>query len=95
LKNLLGVEIMPKEKTKETEVKEKKSSDKSEKITKEMGIMEIIDKKPQAAPIMMEYGMHCFGCMAARFESFEQGCIAHGITEDKINEMVERINKLK
>ena len=25
------------------------------------------------------YGMHCFGCVAARYENFEQGALAHGI----------------
>jgi hybrid cluster-associated redox disulfide protein len=68
---------------------------KAEKITKEMGIMEIIQKKPAAAPVMMDYGLHCLGCAASQFESLEQGCLAHGIDEEKIKEMVEKINKLK
>jgi hybrid cluster-associated redox disulfide protein len=83
---------MVKEKAKKKEVEK---NNKSEKITKEMGIMEIIQKKPEAAPIMMEYGLHCIGCMAAQFESLEQGCMAHGITEENIDEMVEKINNLK
>lgn len=66
-----------------------------EKITKEMGIMEIIQKKPKAGEIMMEYGMHCLGCMASQFESLEQGCQAHGIEEKKIEEMVDKINKIE
>ena len=67
----------------------------AEKITKEMGIMEIIQKKPKAGEIMMEYGMHCLGCMASQFESLEQGCQAHGIEEKKIEEMVDKINKIE
>ena len=67
----------------------------TEKITKEMGIMEIVQKKPAAADIMTEYGMHCLGCMASQFESLEQGCKVHGIEDKKIDEMMDKINKLK
>lgn len=67
----------------------------AEKITKKMGIMQIVEKKPKAAEIMMEYGLHCIGCMASQFESLEQGCQVHGIDDKKIDEMVEKINKLK
>lgn len=85
---------MPKEKPKK-ETKEKSAVKSDNKITKDMGIMEILEKKPQAGMIMMEYGLHCIGCMASQFESLEQGCMAHGIPEEKIDEMVEKINKLK
>lgn len=67
----------------------------AEKITKKMGIMQIVEKKPKAGEIMMEYGLHCIGCMASQFESLEQGCQVHGIDDKKIDEMVEKINKLK
>lgn len=64
----------------------------AEKITKKMGIMQIVEKKPKASEIMMEYGLHCIGCMASQFESLEQGCQVHGIDDKKIDEMVEKIN---
>ena len=67
----------------------------TEKINKSMGIMEIIQKQPQAAEVMMEFGMHCIGCMASQFESLEQGAAAHGMTDKQIDEMVEKINKIK
>lgn len=81
---------MSKEKPKK-ETKEKEDN----KVTKEMGIMEIVEKKPKSGMIMMEYGMHCLGCMASQFETLEQGCLAHGLSEEKIKEMIDRINKLK
>lgn len=59
-------------------------------ITKEMGIMDIVEKYPATVKVFSEYGMHCFGCMAARFENLEQGALAHGIDVDK---MVEDLNK--
>jgi hybrid cluster-associated redox disulfide protein len=66
-----------------------------EKITKDMGITEIVQKKPEAAEIMMEAGMHCLGCMASQYESLEQGCKVHGMDDKQIDSMVEKINKAK
>ncbi|MDP4128124.1 MAG: DUF1858 domain-containing protein [Bacillota bacterium] len=48
-------------------------------ITGDMTITEVVEKYPKAVDILQSYGMHCFGCMAARFENLEQGALAHGI----------------
>lgn len=53
-------------------------------ITKDMSITEIVGKYPRTAEVMMGYGMHCFGCMAARFENLEQGALAHGIDVESL-----------
>lgn len=55
-------------------------------ITKEMSIIEIVDKYPQAIEIFQGYGMGCIGCMASRFENLEQGALAHGIDVDSLIE---------
>lgn len=60
------------------------------KITKDMGITDIVNKYPETVEIFQSYGMHCFGCMAARFENLEQGALAHGLDVDKL---VEDLNK--
>lgn len=65
------------------------------KITKDMAIAEIIEKKPDSAKIMFEYGLHCIGCRVAAWESLEEGCKVHGLDEEKINEMIKKINRLK
>ncbi len=54
-----------------------------QKITKEMSIMEIIQKHPETMDVFMKHGLHCVGCAAARFETLEQGASAHGIDVDK------------
>ncbi|MEG1432667.1 MULTISPECIES: DUF1858 domain-containing protein [Eubacterium] len=59
------------------------------KVTKDMGILEAVEQYPDSVPVFQAFGMHCFGCMAARFENIEQGCAAHGIDAD---EMVQAIN---
>ena len=53
-------------------------------ITKDMGIMDIVQKYPQTVEVFIKSGMHCLGCAAARFENLEQGCQAHGIDVDKL-----------
>ncbi|GAW32286.1 hypothetical protein JDF658_20510 [Carboxydocella sp. JDF658] len=64
------------------------------KITKEMGIGEVVAKYPQTIPVFQAHGMGCFGCAAARFENIEQGALAHGIDVEKLmrdlNEAVEK-----
>ncbi len=53
-------------------------------ITKDMGIMEVVQKWPDTAMVFMEYGMGCLGCAAAHFENIEQGALAHGIDVDAL-----------
>ncbi|MGV8906507.1 MAG: DUF1858 domain-containing protein [Acetobacterium sp.] len=54
------------------------------KITKDMGIADAVEAYPDSVNVFQAYGMHCFGCMASRFESIEQGAIAHGIDPDAL-----------
>lgn len=48
-------------------------------ITKEMSIVDVVQKYPQTVQVFRNYGMGCLGCAAARFENIEQGASAHGI----------------
>jgi len=63
-------------------------------VTKEMSIGEVVMKWPESAGIFLAYGLHCFGCAAARYETIEQGAQAHGIDPDTlikaINEEIEK-----
>lgn len=61
------------------------------KVTKDMGIFDVVQKYPYTAEVFFYAGMGCFGCMAARFENIEQGCLAHGIDPDA---MVEALNEV-
>lgn len=53
-------------------------------ITKDWSITEIVDKHPETAEVLLNHGMHCFGCMAAQFENIEEGALAHGIDVDQL-----------
>ncbi len=54
------------------------------KITKNMTIREIIQKKPKAAEILMRAGMGCVYCPVAAMETLAQGAEAHGIDVKKL-----------
>ena len=55
-------------------------------ITRDMGIMEVVEQHPKAVQILAEYGMGCIGCAAAHFESIGEGAAAHGIDVDALME---------
>lgn len=55
-------------------------------ITKEMTIGEILRAKPEAAPVLMEEGMHCLGCPSAQGESLEEAAMVHGMDIDALME---------
>ena len=63
----------------------------TDKVTKEMNILEIVQKYPESIEIFAKYGLGCIGCAAARFENLEAGAKVHGFDPD---EMVAEINKL-
>ena len=58
-------------------------------ITKDMGLLEIVQKYPETIEVFQRYGLGCLGCAAARFENLEAGAKVHGIDVEK---MVEDLN---
>ena len=59
------------------------------KITKDMGLMEIVQNYPETIEVFQRYGFGCMGCAAARFENLEAGAKVHGVDPDK---MLEDLN---
>ena len=59
-------------------------------ITKDMLIGEILKTKPEAAQILMGFGMGCIGCPSSQMESLEQAAAVHGINVD---DLIEALNK--
>lgn len=58
-------------------------------ITKEMLIGDVIRTYPETAEVLLRFGMHCIGCMAARGESVADACAVHGLD---VEEVVEALN---
>lgn len=43
-----------------------------------MLISEIFYHHPNTASVFIQFGLHCFGCVVAKFETLEQAALAHG-----------------
>ena len=49
-----------------------------------MLISELLKVKPEAAPVLMGFGMGCLGCPSAQMETIEQAAAVHGIDVDQL-----------
>ncbi len=64
------------------------------KITKKDNLAKLVTKYPELTEtLMFKYGLHCLGCMAASFETLEEGAKTHGMTDKQIKTMVDNLNK--
>lgn len=63
-------------------------------VTRETNLGEVVRQWPETAKLMLEYGLHCAGCFANQFDSVEQGAAVHGMDDDELNEMLDRINEV-
>ncbi len=53
-------------------------------ITKDTLISEVLKLHPQAAQILMSFGMGCLGCPSSQMESIGQAAEIHGIDLEKL-----------
>jgi hybrid cluster-associated redox disulfide protein len=63
-------------------------------ITKDANLGELVFKYPQLAEVFMDYGLHCVGCVANSFDTIEMGAKVHGMSDEDIKEMVDRVNEV-
>lgn len=60
-----------------------------------MNLGELVQIYPELAAVLQEdYGLHCVGCMAADFDSLEQGAKVHGFDDKEIDKMVAKLNQM-
>jgi len=59
-------------------------------ITKDMGILEVVQNHPETIEVFANSGMGCIGCAASHFENIEQGALAHGLDVDAL---IDNLNK--
>jgi len=68
------------------------------KIHRHMTIEEILSLFPHKAQRLSQEitnaGLHCVGCHAATWETLEAGMLGHGMTNEQIDRLVERLNAL-
>ncbi len=59
------------------------------KLTKDMTIGQILRERPEAAEILMEFGMGCLGCPSSLAESLEDAAIVHDIDIDELMDALD------
>ena len=62
------------------------------KVTRKTIIADAVNSHPKVAEIMFDYGLHCIGCAVSADENIEDGCAVHGMPDEKIDEMISKIN---
>jgi hybrid cluster-associated redox disulfide protein len=63
-------------------------------ITKDMNLGEVVFKYPEAAEVLTDYGLSCVGCFASSFDTIEQGAKIHQLSDEEMQEMIDRINEV-
>ena len=61
------------------------------KFDKHTTIGEAVACDERVAPILMGFGMHCFGCPMSQMETIEEAAAAHGVDAGF---MLEKLNEL-
>src|SRR3989338_5611383 len=69
-----------------------KSTAPSRRVTKDWPVADIVALYPKVSPVLAEYGLHCVGCSASEFETLEDGCLGHGMTEEDVLSLVSDLN---
>lgn len=60
------------------------------KITADTLIAECLEMNPNAAEILMEAGMHCFGCALAHGETIAEAVAVH---DNDLDELLAKLNE--
>ena len=65
-----------------------------ERISGDMKTAEVLEKYPEAAEVLAEYGMLCGGCFCAEAETLEEACAVHCMDPDAVisllNDVISR-----
>lgn len=78
-------------------MKKQQNNDKKEElivIEKDMNLGDLVIQYPIAAEVLLDYGLHCVGCFANAFDTIEMGARVHGMSDEEIAEMLERVNEV-
>ena len=61
-------------------------------IKKKDTLGQILQQYPEVAPVLSKAGLHCVGCHVSEYESVEDGCRAHGLSDEQIENIVKEAN---
>ncbi len=62
------------------------------RVTADMTMGDIVKQFPAAIPVIQSAGLHCVGCHVAYWETLSDGCKAHGMSEEDVQHLLEKIN---
>ena len=62
-------------------------------INKDMTVGDVVERYPQAAQVLTDFGLHCVGCHVSTWETVEQGTIGHGMPTEVMENMIKEANK--
>jgi hybrid cluster-associated redox disulfide protein len=57
-------------------------------ISKKTILGDILNTNPEVVPLLAQAGLHCIGCHVSTYESLEEGCKTHGMSEKDIDDLV-------
>lgn len=60
-------------------------------FTKDMSILDALERHPQAREVFERHGMTCCLCIGAQLESVESGAIMHAVEPDTV---IDELNDL-
>jgi len=62
-------------------------------VTKDTNIAELLENHPETVEVFMKFGLQCAGCLAAAFDTLEQGAKAHGLSDETMEEIMKALQK--
>lgn len=62
-------------------------------ITKDMTIGDVVAKHPSVIEPLQSAGVHCVGCHVSYSETLEQGFKGHGMSDEDVDSVIEKLNK--
>ena len=66
---------------------------KSQLITKDMTIGDVVAKYPSCIEALQAAGVHCVGCHVSYYETLEQGFKGHGMNDEDVDTVIASLNK--
>jgi iron-sulfur cluster assembly protein len=62
-------------------------------VSRDMRIGALIEAYPHLVRVLSEAGVHCVGCGVSSIESIEDGLRHHGHSEERIDEILEKLER--
>jgi len=69
-----------------------KTAKTKQQATESTTLGDLVDRHPEAVPVLFSHGLHCIGCHFAATETIGQGCKAHGMDANGIRALLKDVN---